>query len=132
MTFHFMVFSISNRFLSLVPEKFIGLFLIVYTIYLYNHRHDMVHFFINLFNHNFFPCFCAVLIVFEKSSREVLFSLTNRNLIKSFSNPVSKKIQFKICVKPMLSSFLFCEFTAKIIRKSFYIIIFTQSIVFSS
>ena len=35
-------------------------------------------------------------------------------------------------MKPMFSAFLFCEFTAKIICKSFYIIVFTQGIVFSS
>ena len=54
------------------------------------------------------------------------------DLIKSFSNPVSEKIQFKIRMKPMFSAFLFCEFTAKIICKSFYIIVFTQGIIFSS
>lgn len=55
-----------------------------------------------------------------------------RNLFKSFSNPVSEKIQFKLCMKPMLPSLLFCEFTSEIVCESFYIIVFTQGIIFSS
>ena len=66
------------------------------------------------------------------SRRTYTHCYAKRNLTESFADPLSEKIKFGVRMKPMFSALLFRELTTEIIRKSFYITVFTQGIVFSS